>query len=293
MIESEKEYTCSKCGAKLKSIVNLANHHAKEHPKPPIYELILVKKSCEKCGKEIEAKRYLKRGIPQLETERRFCDFCSHGHSHTKEWNEKISVSLKERDIVPKAKIQFDIETLITRISTSKPFIVTCITCGKLFLSSSISGKCCSQKCIGGSHKGIKHKAGSKAGGLRNGGGKSKQIFHHSKIAGEMKLNTEEIKLATILDKLELKWERNWKGFPYITKDGKYRKYYPDFHLIENDWYLEYKGWITEEMIHKMEDAKKRNDLKLLIIYGNDRRYKDLGLSIVELEVDNALLSLT
>ncbi len=56
-----------------------------------------------------------------------------------------------------------------------------------------------------------------------------------------------------------------YKGFSYLTKEGKQRKYYPDF-VIDDIKYVEYKGWITEEMEWKMNNAVKTNSLNLTII---------------------------
>lgn len=60
--------------------------------------IIKVKKHCEKCGNEFEVERILdkngKERIPKKE--RSFCSrSCANGHKHTKEWNNKISQSLK------------------------------------------------------------------------------------------------------------------------------------------------------------------------------------------------------
>lgn len=120
----------------------------------------------------------------------------------------------------------------------------------------------------------------SRMGGLRNGGGHSKMIKYVNSFGEEMMLNKEEICVAKALDSTELHWTRNTNGFPYITKENKCRKYYPDFYVTDVDVYVEYKGWVTDEMTHKMEDSVKRNGFKLLVIYGTNKRYKDLGLNI-------------
>ena len=123
----------------------------------------------------------------------------------------------------------------------------------------------------------------SKMGGLRIGGGKSKQLPYINWLGFKMSLNKEEIKVAQELDRLKLNWKRNTTGFPYLTLDGLNRKYYPDF-VINEKIFLEYKGWITSEMEHKMNDAVLKNDLNLIIIIGDDKRYFGKGIMISEIE---------
>lgn len=65
-----------------------------------------------------------------------------------------------------------------------------------------------------------------------------------------------------------------------VGSNGNERKYYPDFYVNKYNYYIEFKGWITDIMKHKMSDALKRNKFNLLIIYGDDKRYKDLGLNL-------------
>ena len=127
-------------------------------------------------------------------------------------------------------------------------------------------------------------------GGLRIGGGRAKVFEYNSPIAGLIKINNQEIRVAKILDTLKLKWKRNITGFLYQTVDGLTRKYYPDFYLEDFDVYVEFKGWVTSKMVHKMENAIETNKLKLLIIYGEDKRYSKLGLNIKMIEEDSKKL---
>lgn len=74
-----------------------------------------------------------------------------------------------------------------------------------------------------------------------------------------------------------------------ILIDGKYILN-PDLDLFDFNFYVEYKGWITKEMSHKMNDALSKNNFNLLIIYSNDKRYRDLGLNIKQLQSNNKIL---
>ena len=208
---------------------------------------------CENCGKEHDGSY----------GSGRFCSVkCSRGFStkdKRKEINEKVSKKLYKQ---PEKKI--------------------CPICGNDFYTKRYT-TFCSNVCRGGlpKKKGEERKKGS--GGLRPGGGKSKQIPYTNWMGFKMSLNKEEIEVAKVLDENKLNWNRNTKGFPYTTREGKQRNYYPDF-VVDETKYYEYKGWITEEMTHKMEDAKIKNNLDLTIIVGGDKRYKDFGITLDELK---------
>ena len=210
---------------------------------------------CEKCQGEHEGKY----------GSGRFCSsFCSRGFS-TKEKRSLINDKLK-----------------ITNPKKIKDF-KDCSFCGNKF--EKLRGKkYCSKLCSDKSQKG-RPKIGnySNNGGMREGGGRSKQLSYVNWLNDSMKLNKEEIEVAKILDILKLNWNRNNKGFRYLTKDNKLRKFYPDFYIKDLDLYLEYKGWLTDEMRHKMKDCLDRNDIKLLIVVGKDSRYVNDGISIEEL----------
>ncbi len=216
---------------------------------------------CERCQKEHNG----------LYGSGRFCSQkCAHARTLSKESKEKIRQSLLKERVIKQ-----------------------CNGCQKEFVSlKSRNQKYCSHSCAmtnnsNATGKTWKVKDSSKMGGPRPGGGRSKALLYESPIAGKMKLNKEEIEIAKVLDEAHLNWKRNLKGFPYITQDGTSRKYYPDFYIIDYDLYVEYKGWITNKMHHKMQDAQKRNkDLNLKIIYGNDKRYRKLGLCLEEVQQD-------
>ena len=212
----------------------------------------------------------------------RFCSsFCAHGFAtktKRKEINQKVSLKLKGRS---------DYIWIKGKHYHNKFFVCNkCEYCNNAFYSKKIK-KYCSTKCENFS-LGRLRKPGS--GGARLGGGRSIALDFVSRLGEKMKLNKEEIAVAKILDELNFNWHRNWQGFIYQTAEGHYRKYYPDFYLNDYDVYLEYKGWVTEKMNHKMNDSKKRNSFKLLIVYSNDKRYKDLGLNIKQIQLEKQLL---
>lgn len=122
-----------------------------------------------------------------------------------------------------------------------------------------------------------------KRGGLREKGGKVKKYFNIKDSNNkEACLNKEELLLVNYLIENNIQWIRNLLGFKYIDKEEKLKKFYPDFFLPEYHLYLEYKGWVLPHMIHKMNDAQKRNNFKLLIVYSS--KFKNLGIQIHEIK---------
>lgn len=196
----------------------------------------------------------------------RFCSSkCARGFStksKRKEINDKVSKSLT---------------------NTGKPKVqITCINCGLNFMVSYTNRKrkCCSKKCASVIAGSADKKDTSKMGGLREGGGKSKVFEYVNKHNQKMFLNKDEIKIAKSLDLSTFTWRRNSKGFKYLTKKGIERKYFPDFYIEDLNMFLEYKGWVNETLIHKMNNAKERNNFNLCIVYSNDKRYKNLGINL-------------
>lgn len=83
------------------------------------------------------------------------------------------------------------------------------------------------------------------AGGLRKGSGRSIKSWYNSPIAGKVFLqSTYELRYAKWLDENKINWIQNKKYFEYEF-ENKIRKYYPDFYLIDEDCYVEIKGFKT------------------------------------------------
>lgn len=80
----------------------------------------------------------------------------------------------------------------------------------------------------------------------------------HTSLAKRMHINYNgidlhgswEVAYAKFLDNNNIKWQRNKDSFTYTFQD-KERKYTPDFYLIDDDVYIEIKGYKTEK-----DDAK-------------------------------------
>jgi D-lyxose ketol-isomerase len=124
-------------------------------------------------------------------------------------------------------------------------------------------------------------------GGIRiPPGGRCKVYEYNSTIAGKMFLNKDEIRVAKVIDNLGVKWIRNLKGFEYIDKNKKNRKYYPDFYIYDYDIFIEYKGFIYPEHFHKMKDAAKRNSIKLVVVFSDrtNKQSKKFNPSLSQIE---------
>ena len=104
------------------------------------------------------------------------------------------------------------------------------------------------------------------SGGLREGSGRGVKTWYNSPIAGRVYLrSTYELKYAKWLDKNNINWKQNLKSFEYKFQN-KIRKYYPDFYLVNEDCYIEIKGFKT-----KQDEAKwKYFPNKLKILYKED-----------------------
>lgn len=75
-----------------------------------------------------------------------------------------------------------------------------------------------------------------------------------------------EVEVATLLDKKEIKWKRDRSiNFKWIDKEGKERRYYPDFYLPDFDVYLDPKNkFLIEKDCFKIEYVIKHHKVKII-----------------------------
>jgi len=76
---------------------------------------------------------------------------------------------------------------------------------------------------------------------------------------------TWEVRIATLLDKYNIKWTNDIKPIPYFWEE-KWHLYFPDFYLIEYDKYIEVKGYERKRDISKWEAVEK----PLIVLKQND-----------------------
>ena len=140
-----------------------------------------------------------------------------------------------------------------------------CAFCGKSFKCRKYKrNKTCSNECYKNNQSLI---LTGKTGGPRIHGGRGKFSFYVKKNGERIYCqSTYEYKACEIFEELNLNWDRNVKGFPYVSIHGKNRNYYPDFIIYDYNCYVETKGYINEEIQHKMSNSKVP---RLLILTSN------------------------
>lgn len=73
-----------------------------------------------------------------------------------------------------------------------------------------------------------------------------------------------ELKYAKYLDDNKINWIQNKEKFCYFF-NGKNRTYTPDFYLIDDDCYIEIKGYKTEKDVAKWKQFPEHKKLKVLM----------------------------
>lgn len=106
------------------------------------------------------------------------------------------------------------------------------------------------------------------AGGLREGSGRGVKTWYNSPIAGRVYLrSTYEIAYARYLDENRINWRLNSDYFEYFYEENIH-KYYPDFYLVDENCFVEVKGFKT-----KKDEAKWIYfPHKLKVLYEKDIR---------------------
>ena len=92
-----------------------------------------------------------------------------------------------------------------------------------------------------------------KAGGYREGSGISKKVYYK----GVCFDSPFEFEVAVFLDENKINWVRNTKRF-YFEWKGTKTYYIPDFYLIDQDRYIEIKGYWRKDAEVKFIEFKKQ-----------------------------------
>lgn len=146
------------------------------------------------------------------------------------------------------------------RYNNGNPYtkINQCVVCGKFHqFNRSTCGKSCLKK-----YSSIQ--LVGKSGGWRNFGGNGKSGTYNGHIY------QSSWELAWIVYHLDhgIEFIRPTEYFEYEF-EGKIRKYYPDFYLINNNEYVEVKGFWSENTEAKINSVLDKG-LKITVIGGND-----------------------
>ena len=197
--------------------------------------------NCEKCNTVVDESKLSKWATG------RFCSkSCANSREFSEESRRKKSVANKK--IVPWNK------------GTTKMETRSCSVCSKTF---TVIGwrkkKTCSDYC--------KRKAPGQGGYRPNSTRKIR-----SKYKGYWMDSGAERKFAEILDTHNIRWIKNTtEYFQYRDLSGKMRKYYPDFHLPDYDYWVEIKGvyYLNDNDNLKLKsvgdniEMQMHNDIKL------------------------------
>lgn len=264
-------YKCKYCSKKYEKFQSLGGHviHCKQNPryddikKENIKKLHnwQQKKFVKKHGKLISKKKIChncdqKFLLDEYEYDKKkkyFCSkFCAHSYC-TKDKREEINKKVSKSLLGKKYALRI---------------IRSCPICKKKFkiIESSKVKTCGKRKCV---NILIGKNVTGKTGGYRTKSGRSK--IHGGYYKNIWMDSSWELRLAKLLDKEGIVWERGSKyKFPYKTKTGLDRNYYPDFYLPKEDLFIEIKGYWTTEIRHKVDDSLRRNNFKLLILESID-----------------------
>jgi hypothetical protein len=89
-----------------------------------------------------------------------------------------------------------------------------------------------------------------------------------------------EVRVAEILDKLNVEWERVRQGYVW-DDNGKKRRYIPDFYLPKQNIFLDPKNdFLIKKDKQKIDSAMKLNNIKVVVL-SNDL----INLEFIELLV--------
>lgn len=100
--------------------------------------------------------------------------------------------------------------------------------------------------------------------GWDNKCGRAPKIKYHSDIAGDVTLDGSwELSVAKYLDERGIEWRRNKRRFKYVNLHNKESYYKPDFYLVNENIYIEVKGYETDLDRCKWKQFPKNETLKV------------------------------
>lgn len=165
---------------------------------------------CEKCKTRFDLN-------PKYKSVR----FCSRECANSRSWTKADNLK----------KSRANKGTLPWNIGTALVIEKRCLTCGKKFEAKKWGRKTCSVEC--------ERHAPGRSGGYRPNSTRKVR----SQYKGFWMDSGAERKFAELLDQNKIEWVKNTTtAFGYRDKEGKQRKYYPDFYLPKYDYWVEIKG---------------------------------------------------
>ncbi len=169
----------------------------------------------------------------------------------SKEQKDKTSKKLKEKHASGELKIKGQIN------SSCKLKFTNCKICDKTFIQKTYGKrKTCSEKC--------RVIASVKIRTYQNGSRKTTWYFNKWQDKKVLLESSWELKIAKLLDELNIKWERP-EPIEWVDKKNKVRLYFPDFLLNDFNVFLDPKNkYCLSKDKYKLEQVVK----KINLIYG-------------------------
>ena len=83
-------------------------------------------------------------------------------------------------------------------------------------------------------------------------------VYYNSLSNGKVRFRSKlEKQFAEFLDRSGVRWVYEHKSFPYIDRKGKRRTYTPDFYFVDEDRYIEIKGYKKDSDEYKVNTLIK------------------------------------
>lgn len=196
------------------------------------------------------------------------------GRNHTKEHRENNSKSHKGRKFTEETKLKIGLgnkgkkRTLKQRIANSKIRLGTKHTAKvKLKISKSMKGKVHSIEHNLSVSRSLKGRKLSSEHTLKLSEITTKRLTQGNfnknfKYKDTLMRSSYELKVATWLDKNNIKWEYESEKCIHILKSG--RRYIIDFYLPELKIFIEVKGWWDNYSKEKFTEASKTKDIRII-----------------------------
>ena len=192
--------------------------------------------NCHCCKKIIQVKEW---NVDSPKREKYFCSrSCANKRERSQETKDKIAKSLQ------KEKILHFCTNCNAEIGKNKHKL-----CKKCLTTSSEYKKNLSESLKG------------KSGGYRKGGGRGKSQWYN----GDHYDSQFEVDYAKLLESKGVKFKRNTKRF-YFEWEGRKTYYIPDFLLIEENRYIELKGFWHSNKEERFLEAIKVNKIQVEVI---------------------------
>lgn len=190
--------------------------------------------------------------------------FCSRKCSNsrgprTEEFKEKVSAKLKGRQVQSIDAMRKGILAKGQTVRFDLPH-TKCVICGKT--TNTTHRKTCSMSCYSELCK-INSQSNINCGGQKHTHRTTITNIDGESFVAE---SSFEVRLSNILNELQIKWVRP-SCFWYSDKNGKRRRYYPDFYLPDHDLYLDPKNsHLIKTDIDKIHRTSMENNIKIVIL---------------------------